>query len=261
VPITPIKKFIIQLLAAVILVYKAQVSLDNWWGILGVHQIDEPLAFIFSILTIVGIINAYNLIDGINGLAASMALMASLLFGGWFFLAGYVEWSVVAMALAGSIVAFLHYNVTPAKIFMGDTGSMLIGALCAVMAIEFIHLNMEIGPSSRWYMSGAPVVAMSILIFPVYDTLRVFYLRMKMGKSPFHADKNHLHHLLLQGGKTHMQATAILVGANLLMVALALGLQPWGLNWSLLLLAAAALALNFILTGWLAQQKKRAARK
>lgn len=255
VPIPPVKKLMVQLLAAVILEEKAKVSLDDWWGILGIHQLYQPVEFIFSVIAIVGIINAYNLIDGINGLAGGVALLASLFFGSWFFLAGHLEWAVVAVALAGAIVAFLHYNATPAKIFMGDTGSMLIGVLCAVMALEFISLNKLAETNNNpWFIANAPVVALSVLIFPLYDTIRVFYLRIAQGKSPFRADKNHIHHLLLKGGCTHMDATFIIVIFNVFLISTALLIRDLRINLALLILISISAILNLLLAAWLKQK-------
>jgi len=256
VPIPPVKKLMIQLLAAVILVEKAKISLNNWWGLFGIYQLDRPAEFILSVIAIVGIINAYNLIDGINGLAGGAALLGSLFFGSWFFLAGYLEWAVVSVALSGAIVAFLHYNTTPAKIFMGDTGSMLIGVLCAVMALEFISLNQSSEGSNPWFISNAPIVALSALFFPIYDTIRVFGLRIKLGKSPFRADKNHIHHLLLKGGASHLKATLIILFFNLLLIVAALLIKNLNLNFELFLLISAAIVLNFLLIKWLKQKLK-----
>jgi UDP-N-acetylmuramyl pentapeptide phosphotransferase/UDP-N-acetylglucosamine-1-phosphate transferase len=256
VPIPPVKKLMIQLLAAVILEEKAKVSLNDWWGIFGIHQLDRPAEFIFSVVAIVGIINAYNLIDGINGLAGGVALMGTLFFGSWFFLAGHLEWAVVAVALAGAIVAFLHYNATPAKIFMGDTGSMLIGVLCAVMALEFISLNKSVEGINPWFIPNAPIVALAVLLFPIYDTLRVFALRIAQGKSPFKADKNHIHHLLLKGGKSHIQATLIILFFNLLLITFTLLIKDLNLNLELLMLTTTALALNATMATWLKQKNQ-----
>lgn len=255
VPIPPLKKLLVQVIAALILVFKARIVIDNWWGLMGIHEAGEWFSYAFSVLAIVGIINAYNLIDGINGLAGTIGLIATLFFGSWFFLTGYVEWAVLAVSLAGAITAFLKFNFTPARVFMGDTGSLLIGLTCAAMAIEFIHLNQEITPNHVWYMPGAPVVALSVLIFPIYDTLRVFIRRMSKGHSPFHADKTHLHHLLLAGGCSHMQATGVLALVNILLIAVAVGLQSIGINKQIFVLIALSVSLNFTLTYWVQHKK------
>lgn len=256
VPIPPVKKLIVQILAAVILVYKAQVVLDDWWGLLGVTQLSDFSAFIFSLVAIVGIINAFNLTDGIDGLAGSIGLSCSLFMGSWFFAAGHIEWAVVAFSLAGALTAFLKFNFTPARIFMGDTGSLLIGLICGVMAIEFIAVNKSLPSDNPVFFPGAPVVALSILFIPIYDTLRVFIRRMLKGHSPFHADKTHLHHMLLEGGFSHMQATGILLAVNMLLVGTTIALQQIGLNKQLAVLTILAVLLNLLLNQWIQVRKK-----
>jgi UDP-GlcNAc:undecaprenyl-phosphate/decaprenyl-phosphate GlcNAc-1-phosphate transferase len=256
VPIPPFKKLIVQILAALILVYKAKVVIHDWWGLLGVNALPDLAAFIFSLVAIVGIINAFNLTDGIDGLAGSIGLFCTLFFGGWFYVSGHIEWSVVAFSLAGALTAFLKFNFTPAKIFMGDTGSLLIGLICGVMAIEFINLNQSLPNGHPYFCAGAPVVALSTLFIPIYDTLRVFVRRMSKGHSPFHADKTHLHHMLLDGGFSHVQSTAILLVVNALLVVSSLLLQPLGVNKMLAVLAVLAVLLNLLLSQWILVRKK-----
>lgn len=256
VPIPPFKKLIVQILAAMILVYKARVVIDNWCGLLGVTHLPDIVAFFFSLIAIVGIINAFNLTDGIDGLAGSIGLFCSLFFGGWFFAAGHIEWSVVAFSLAGALTAFLKFNFTPAKIFMGDTGSLLIGLICGVMTIEFISLNLSLPPGHPMFFKGAPVVALSTLFIPIYDTLRVFVRRMVKGHSPFRADKTHLHHMLLEGGFSHIQSTALLLGVNVFLVLTCVNLQEIGVNKLLGILVITAITLNILLSQWIQIRKK-----
>ena len=256
VPIPPFKKLLVQVLATLILVYKAGIVIDDCWGLLGIYHLPDIAAFFFSLVAIVGIINAFNLTDGIDGLAGSIGLVCSLFFGSWFFYAGHVEWSVVAFSLAGALTAFLKFNLTPAKIFMGDTGSLLIGLICAVMAIEFITLNQLLPTDDPVFFKGAPVVALSALFIPIYDTLRVFILRMKNGHSPFHADKNHLHHLLLDGGFSHIQSTTILLCVNILLVLTCVGFQYVGINKLLCFLVFLTISINILLSQWVLIRKK-----
>jgi UDP-GlcNAc:undecaprenyl-phosphate/decaprenyl-phosphate GlcNAc-1-phosphate transferase len=247
VPIPPLKKLVVQVLAAVILIYKAKVSITDWWGLLGVNELNEPFIFIFSLIAIVGIVNAYNLIDGINGLAGSIGLIASMFFGSWFFLTGHVEWATVAISMVGALTAFLKFNFTPARIFMGDTGSLLIGLTCSVMSFEFIALSKTLPTDSIYFFDGAPVVALSVMILPIYDTMRVFLRRMMHRHSPFHADKTHLHHLILAKGYSHMESTGILCAVNILLIALTVGLQDIGINRLLLVLVVCTVLLNYVM--------------
>lgn len=240
-PISPSKKFLGQIFAAFILVFKAEVKLTSLYGILGIYEIPEFLSIVLSIFTIIVIINAFNLIDGINGLSGSIGTLISVTLGLWFFMIDEIAIAIVAFSLAGSTIAFLKYNITPAKIFMGDTGSLLLGMVCAILAILFIEKH-NILVDSQYAFKAAPSVAFGILILPLFDTLRVFVMRMAQRKSPFHPDRNHIHHLLIDSGLTHMQATVTLVLVNLMFIFIVVKLQGIGtLNLLILILGIATL--------------------
>lgn len=233
-PMSPYRKLAGQIFACFILVFKAQVKLTSLYGIFGMYVIPELVAIILSMFTILVIINAFNLIDGINGLSGSLATLISLSLGTWFFLIDRTELAIIAYSLAGACIAFLRYNITPARIFMGDTGSMLIGLISAILVIEFIEVHSEI-QDSPYAFKAVPAVAVGILILPLFDTLRVFTMRIFRGKSPLHPDRSHIHHLLLDSGLTHTQATAVLVGINLLFILFVVYFQDLG-NLSLLII-------------------------
>jgi UDP-GlcNAc:undecaprenyl-phosphate/decaprenyl-phosphate GlcNAc-1-phosphate transferase len=245
--LSPVQKFLGQLLVAVILAYKSDIRLTSFYGFMGLYELPELLSFLVSVVIIVGIINAFNLIDGINGLAGSVGLLACLSWGAWFYAVDAMALAVVTFALAGSIVAFLKYNFTPARIFMGDTGSLLIGTVCAILAIQFIEMNYKIADPSPLRFGAAPAIAVAVLILPIYDTLRVFVRRAFQGRSPFSPDKTHIHHLMLDLGLTHMQTTAWLLAANVLFIGLALLFNNWGLMPVLSIILGLAIALTTLL--------------
>lgn len=227
-PISPKKKLLGQILAAGIITFKAEIFFSSLHGIFGVYEISNLVGIPLSIFTMVVIINAFNLIDGINGLAASITILVGTTLGIWFFFVDRVELSILAFALVGASMAFLKYNITPAKIFMGDTGSLLLGLMSSILIIEFIEYNQVLKAGHLYKVASAPAVAIGILVLPLFDTLRVFITRLSKGKSPFYPDRTHIHHLLLDSGFTHMQATSILVFVNLLFIFLVFGLQGIG---------------------------------
>lgn len=233
-PMSPSKKFLGELFAAAILVFKANVKLTSLYGIFGINQIPEYAGAILSIFVIIVIINAFNLIDGINGLSGGLGTLICVAFGLWFLKVDKVEIAMVAFALAGSLVAFLKYNITPAKIFMGDTGALLLGLVCSILTIEFIELHNELG-DNNWAFAAAPSMAIAILILPLFDTLRVFTIRLFNGKSPFHPDRNHIHHMMIDAGFSHTAASGILIAVNLSFMLIAYFFQGLG-NLSLLIL-------------------------
>jgi len=252
-PLAPAKKLFGQVLAALILVYKANVKITSLYGIFGLQELPELAGFVLSIVAIVGLINAFNLIDGINGLAGSTGLLACLTLGGWFAAIDQVEFAVVAFSLAGALVAFLKYNVTPARIFMGDTGAMLTGAVCAVLAIKFIDLNRTLPPSHTFRLEAAPAIATAVLILPLFDTLWVMTRRLWRGRSPFYPDRSHIHHMLLDAGLSHMRATALLIFLNALIITCVVVLNFWGTNCLLLFELLFALSLSAFLAWQLRQ--------
>ena len=249
-PMSPYRKLLGQILACFILVFKAQVRLTSLYGIFGVHDIPVFISIGLSMFTILVIINAFNLIDGINGLSGSLATLISLTMGTWFFLIDRTDLAIIAFSLAGATIAFLRYNITPARIFMGDTGSMLIGIISAILVIEFIEVHSEI-QGSPYAFKAVPAVAVGILILPLFDTLRVFIVRLINGKSPLHPDRSHIHHLLLDSGLSHTQATTVLVLVNLAFILFVVYFQDLG-NLSLLiivmLMAAALTAIPYVIS-------------
>jgi UDP-GlcNAc:undecaprenyl-phosphate GlcNAc-1-phosphate transferase len=209
------KKLAGQLMASFILVHWAGIKITSFFGIFGVHDLNLFSTYIFSIFTIVVITNSFNLIDGIDCLAGAVGILAAGVFGTWFFFADQIQYVILASSLIGSLIAFLNYNRTPSKIFMGDTGSLIVGIVLSILAIKFIEMNRVLPIDGPHKIRGVPVVTIGILVIPLFDTLRVFTLRILQGRSPFSPDRNHLHHLLIDLDLSHMQSTGILVLFNL----------------------------------------------
>ncbi len=244
--ILPGKKLLGQLLAAAIVVFKGHVYFKSFHGVLGMEEIPIWAAYAFSVFTIILLINAFNLIDGINGLAGSVGTLFSLCIGFWLYLAGAEAESILAFSLAGATLGFLIFNFR-SKIFMGDTGSMLLGLVSAALLIRFLEWNDTLPKENPLHIAPAPAVAVGLLILPLFDTLRVFVLRMLRGKSPFKADRTHLHHLLLDLNFTHLQATAILILANVFIILTCYYFQKFSSGLLILLILAIALLLSGIL--------------
>ncbi len=254
-PISPAKKFLSQVLAAFILVFLADVRITSLYGIFGIGALPIWVSILLSMFTILVVINSFNLIDGINGLSGSLAVVITITLGSWFFLSDKMQFALLSFALSGAAIAFLKYNVTPAKIFMGDTGAMLSGAIVALLAIKFIEAQQLLESDSPFIIKAAPAVAIGIMILPLFDTLRVFIIRLAKGRSPFYPDRLHIHHMMIDVGFTHMQATAILVFFNLLFIFMVLKFQSIGnLN---LLIVIFAFAILFTTMLYLILKNKR----
>ena len=214
--ISPVKKFIGQVLASFLIIYKGGVQIHSMHGFLGIGQLPVVASLVLTYFTILVIINSFNLIDGVDGLAGSLAVLASGTLGFFFFNISQPGYAMISFALAGSTISFLIYNYQPAKIFMGDTGSMLIGLINAILVIQFINFsNNEMMP-----LASGSAIGFSVLFIPLLDTLRVFAIRIFWRRSPFSADRNHIHHLLLDMGCSHRTITLLLVGFNIIVVIL-----------------------------------------
>ncbi len=240
----PIMKLLGQFLTAFIIVGLGDVVITDFHGFFGIVP-DVIFSFIFTILFFVFIINGFNLIDGVDGLAAIIGIIIISSFSFWFYINGNEIMTVLGVIINGSLMAFSYYNIFSRrqKIFMGDTGSLLIGFFVALFAVKFMESNIQ---DQKIYnainMTSAPGVAFGILIVPIIDTLRVFFYRISRGQSPFHADKTHVHHRLLYLGLSHLQVSLLLGFINVLFIILSFSFKDLG--------TLRLLLINFIL-GWL----------
>jgi UDP-N-acetylmuramyl pentapeptide phosphotransferase/UDP-N-acetylglucosamine-1-phosphate transferase len=238
----PVKKLIGHLLVAYILVVMADIRIGNFHGIFSVYELPYQISVGFSIFVYIVLVNAINLIDGVDGLAGGIGVIAASAFGTWFFLAGDVALAFLAFVLVGALCGFLVFNLHPARIFMGDSGSLIIGAILAVLAMKVVDHDTSRLPG--WLKEvSAPIFAMAVLAYPLVDTLRVFVLRAVRGVSPFSADRNHIHHRLLDLGMGHRGTTFILYGYALLIIGLSLLTRKWGPNIGLMVLGTTAFVL------------------
>ena len=235
------KKFIGQLVAAGIIIKFGGIQITDMYGFLGMHELSHTVSILLTLFTIVVITNSFNLIDGVDGLAGCLGLLTSAIFGFYFYKTGLVLYSLMAFSLSGSLVAFLIYNFSPAKIFMGDTGSLLIGLLNSIFVIKFISIADT--PSFGFPLESAPAIGFSILIVPLFDTLRVVGIRIINRRSPFSPDRNHIHHFLLDLGLSHKMITLTCLSANVIFIALAYFLRFSGTTMVILALSSVSIIL------------------
>jgi UDP-GlcNAc:undecaprenyl-phosphate/decaprenyl-phosphate GlcNAc-1-phosphate transferase len=208
--LSPKKKMFVQVAVSGLVIILADLRIENLFGIFGVNEIPYILSLPLTVFIFIALINAINLIDGIDGLAGGIGMIAGGMFGLWFYLNGHYALACLAASMSGSLVGFLRFNYSKtSKIFMGDTGSLIVGFLLTMFALKFIQLNIEyrFNPNASF---SAPILAIVVLIVPIFDTLRVFIVRLKDKKSPFVGDRNHLHHILIDSGLSHFQSSVIL---------------------------------------------------
>lgn len=213
------RKFAFQLMIAIYLIFMSGLRITRLHGVMGVDELDTFSSSLITMFAIVGIVNAYNLIDGIDGLASGIGIVISIAFGSLFIRAGHLEYAIVAFSLTGSLVAFFFFNVfgRTNKIFMGDTGSLTLGVIFAFLTIKYLGL-----PDGPRHIIGSPAIALAVMIVPVIDTIRVMGIRIAQGRSPFSPDMNHIHHQLLRlNGGNHLHSSLIIIVANLTFIILA----------------------------------------
>lgn len=215
----PVKKFLAQFIAAFLIAYFADIRIVDFNGFLGIHIMPYWISIGFTVIGIMFVTNAFNLIDGIDGLAGGMGLLICTLFGIYFAAIEQAGYALMALSMAGTLVGFLWFNVQPARIFMGDTGSLLIGFISSILCIHFARLG-NVHPEAISGSAGL-VVAVGIIFIPVFDTFRVFINRIFNGKSPFRADRHHIHHVLIDMGLSHSQVCTILLTFNVFFILLA----------------------------------------
>jgi UDP-GlcNAc:undecaprenyl-phosphate GlcNAc-1-phosphate transferase len=184
------------------------------------------------------------LVDGIDGLAGGLGFMSLMTLGLFLTFSGDVNTALIAFALAGGVLAFLYFNFNPARIFMGDTGSLVLGFVIAVLCIRLMQVNMY---SSSPVLQHSPVFVLGIVLIPVFDTLRVFSMRIWRGKSPFEADRTHIHHLLTNSGFSHAFATRLICFFHALILLEVYVMRDMRQEYALILLATFMLLLSLLL--------------
>ena len=229
-PLRPVVKLFLQVIATMVTVLFSGITFTGLHGLFGIHTLTGIFPAAVSLLFILIVVNAFNFIDGIDGLAAGVGILASACFGTMFLVIHDGLAAVLSFSLCGSLLAFLVFNFPPAKIFMGDTGTLVTGFILALLTIQLTEGTRNAFPAPAWLnYQTAPVLALAFLIVPVIDFIRVTSIRMVRGQSPIRADNNHIHHVLVALGCSHLQTMLLLVGFNILFIAatfLLLGMDP-----------------------------------
>ena len=233
--ISPRKKLVGQAMAAALIILCTDVRIYSLEGLFGIWELPYFVSVLVSLFVFVFIINAFNLIDGIDGLAGTTAILASLTFGFFFMLYGNFFLMLVSFILVGALLAFLRFNFSEEnKLFMGDSGSLFIGFLLIFQSIEFLAIQ----PAGYvWFtVPNKIVLVLSILSFPILDTIRVFIIRISQRRSPFSADKNHIHHRLMDLGLSQKQGTFIVALANTFVITIAFVIGSLNIHLQLLII-------------------------
>ena len=198
-------KFIFQIIAAKIIVDNGLI-IDNIHGLFGVYELSRIIAQLLTIFIIVAIINSINFIDGIDGLAITTVIL--FIIGFEFFASDPTSFTNLSNIIIGSLVPIYYFNFRKKnKVFLGDSGSMFLGGVISMYVIRILTNNYIIQPEFDLHKI---LFVISILSYPIIDIIRIFFLRLIKGRSPFHADKNHIHHKILNLTNSHKITTSII---------------------------------------------------
>ena len=235
-------KFLTQLVASVLLITLTGHYITDFDGILGLHKISSEFSFPFTIFVYILIINAYNLIDGIDGLATGISIILFGFFGTYLISNNMYTGGLLSIASIGGLIAFLRYNISKTrKVFMGDTGSMIIGHILAYQSVLVIACSSSEQLENQ--VLNMPIVVLALLSYPLYDTLRVFIIRIREKKSPFSADRNHIHHKFIDLGLTHIQASSFIILYTIIIGFIAIIIEQLDINIQLIIIITTSISL------------------
>ena len=239
--LTAYKKLIGQIVAVLIVIYLGEIQIDSMHGVLGIYELPDIFATLFTIFVVVVITNGFNLIDGVDGLACGVGIISSFCFGVVSSIMNQLDMAIIAFSLLGSLLAFLKYNFHPAQIFMGDTGSLVVGMILSVLAINCIEYGLV--TETNGLPNKGPLLAIVFLSVPLFDSLRVFVVRALKGEGPLTAGKDHIHHALLDLGCGHKYTSLILYTISTLLILGSYFLLEYNINTGIAILAGVSFLL------------------
>ena len=206
--LSPGLRFVIEIVVVLLLIFVGGYCIDDFHGLWNIGRFSYWYAVPLTVVAAVGIINAINLVDGVNGLSSGYCIMACLIFGTLFFLSGEESMTILAVVSVGALIPFFLHNVfgKTSKMFIGDGGTLVMGVVMSVFVIEIL----QNGSRAAAYVDpnvGLVPFTLAVLSVPVFDTLRVMSTRILKGTSPFRPDKTHLHHMFIDLGCSHVATT------------------------------------------------------
>ncbi|WP_338222556.1 MraY family glycosyltransferase [Algoriphagus confluentis] len=238
-------KILGQLVAVILVVVVGDIRIRDFHGFLGVGELHLWFSYGFTAFVLLALTNAFNLIDGLDGLASTVGLITLALLGSWFYFQGLDSYAVLCFTLFGGVLSFLVYNWHPAKIFMGDTGSLTLGFALGSLVVAFMDYNAALPAGAPLKFMPSFTMGVVLLIYPLYDMARVFTRRIRRGKHPMIADKSHIHHFLMRMGLRHDQVALILGATQLVLIAAVLGMSELSDNLALPILSGVVLLMGY----------------
>lgn len=245
--LTPSARIVTEVLVVLALVFSSGMCIDTFHGMWGIDSYSWLIAVPLTVFAGVGIINAINMVDGVNGLSSGLCMCYCLFFGIYFIEVGHVANAMLAFCMAGALLPFFIHNVfgLKSRMFIGDSGTMTMGILTTWFLINALSSKSEVISLDNGRGVNMIAMALAILSVPVFDTLRVMTLRMLHGRSPFSPDKTHLHHVFVNVGMSHFITAMIEILIDVLIVAVWLAGALCGLSmeWQLYLVVLSSATL------------------
>lgn len=220
-------KILGQLVAVLLVVVVSDIRIKDLHGFIGIGELHYTISYAFSAFVLLALTNSFNLVDGLDGLAGSMAIIVFSFLGSWFYVQGIESYALISFTFLGAILAFLFFNWHPAKIFMGDTGSLTLGFTMGALIIAFMEINSDLPESNFWHFTPVFTAGITLMLFPLYDMARVFARRISRGQGPMTPDKSHVHHFLMRMGLRHDQVTFTLAGLQIFFILLIVLLKDY----------------------------------
>jgi UDP-N-acetylmuramyl pentapeptide phosphotransferase/UDP-N-acetylglucosamine-1-phosphate transferase len=239
------RKLLGQLVAVAMVVVMGDIRIRDLHGFLGIGELHLFVSYGFSAFVLLALTNAFNLIDGLDGLAGSTGLVVSGLLGAWFAFQGLESYAVLSFSFFGGILGFLIFNWHPAKIFMGDTGSLTLGFTLGALVVAFMESNAALPEGASWRFNPVFSSGIALMIYPLYDMARVFTRRIRRGQGPMTPDKSHVHHFLMRMGLKHNQVAFTLVFVQLLIIGAVIIMKDFSDHIVLPVISAIILGLGF----------------
>lgn len=229
--VSPLEKIVFQVITALFVIVSCGVRIDNFAGLFNIYELPIFLSYVFSVFVFVIVVNAFNLIDGIDGLSASIGLLCTIFFGVFFYLNELVSQSIFMFCYAGALSAFLIYNFKK-QLFLGDNGSMGLGVVIAfgVFSIISISNGANLVEGSGYFFNNISVIVLALISYPLLDMIRVFCVRLINGNNPFSPDRNHLHHHLINLKFNHFESTSIVVLYTISITVIAFALNSYNIT-------------------------------
>ncbi|MDP3352590.1 MAG: MraY family glycosyltransferase [Flavobacteriaceae bacterium] len=221
---TPRAKIAAQLIAISFIFLSKEFIVSNLNGFLGIFYISPWIIMPILIIFMLGVINAFNLIDGVDGLATLIGIIIMIFFGFLFYNLNEPLYFLITIIMLGMLTAFLRFNLSTRlerKLFMGDTGSLFIGFIIVVLSIKLFTINSaQFVNNTSIKTENIPILIVSILFIPIFDTTRIILFRYLSNKHIFQPDRNHIHHMLIDIGYSHIQTSVLLSILSLVITTL-----------------------------------------